>query len=238
MVLAVLAPRRELACAPEGWILATAATLLVGCSTMLLIAVALRLAQGLEIRETLRTSAPSSILMTVLSSGLGLALAAVANGDAANLWLLAPALLVVGFGVRVHHRLQRRTDQLETIHTGLAELSAALVADDVAEILMRRSVAAIGAEQAVLVLRVDDRHGSSASMERAGSSAATTTPRWPTLVAACSAGGGWGSIGHETGLLGDCWRGGSPGTPQPISPPAGPRTASSRSSTPDDRAGR
>ncbi|MEZ5215762.1 MAG: hypothetical protein R2715_03995 [Ilumatobacteraceae bacterium] len=166
MVLAVLAPRRELALrVPEGWILATAATLLVGCSTMLLIAVALRLAQGLEIRETLRTSAPSSILMTVLSSGLGLALAAVANGDAANLWLLAPALLVVGFGVRVHHRLQRRTDQLETIHTGLAELSAALVADDVAEILMRRSVAAIGAEQAVLVLRVDDRHGSSASMK-------------------------------------------------------------------------
>jgi hypothetical protein len=63
---------------PLGWVLALSANVLVGGCTMLLVGLALRLAQGVELSETLRATAAISLMMTVLSTGLGLGLGAIA----------------------------------------------------------------------------------------------------------------------------------------------------------------
>jgi diguanylate cyclase (GGDEF)-like protein len=187
---------------PLGWVLALSANVLVGGCTMLLVGLALRLAQGVELSETLRATAAISLMMTVLSTGLGLGLGAIAETRPANLWLLVPLVAVLGVGVHSSHQLRVRAEQLEQIQGTLLTLTEAPDPRHVVSALASGAVVTTGAEEAVVVLHVDSGWW---QFRRAADGAAT----WSTcsdadaqpLVAACAAAGGAARIGHDTHLL-------------------------------------
>ncbi len=92
-----------------------ATTAVVGVLTMVLIAIALLLADGTAIRRTLVTAAGGSILVSALSASLGFALAVVAAQRTADVWLMLPAAAAAGIGVRARRRSAQQAAVLDAL---------------------------------------------------------------------------------------------------------------------------
>lgn len=160
VMVAVLGSRSaDVLAGPAGWALVFVTSCSLGVCTLLLIAVAIRLADGTPLSRTLRRTVGRSLLATVVATSLGLGVAALALGSPRHLWLLLAPTVLLGLSARAHHRLVLHAEQLELIHeavrSGTVAGDAGDESPDVGEQallgLLERSLELIPSERLILV---------------------------------------------------------------------------------------
>ncbi len=143
---------RDAVDSPVMWVRAFAVTVVVGLGTMVLVATAIRLAEGTSIATTVRQSIASSVCVTVIATSTGLTVAAIAVPSAVHLLVLVPLLVVVAFGVRSQRELHVRVDQLELVHDTVRSLSDATELEPALELLATRARTTLSADRVLILL--------------------------------------------------------------------------------------
>ena len=189
---------------PAGWALAFAVTAAVSVGTMTLIAFAIRLAQGLSVLATVKRSFVSSLGITFVSTAIGLAVASVAVIEPVRLALLVPLVAVFALGVRSHHQLLVRSDQLELVHGTVRLMAEATELEPALEVLVGRACATLTAERAAIVLRARDGSFRQVIVDPEGTRWESSNEQFVTaLETATRAGRGAATIDSGSDLFGE-----------------------------------